>query len=37
MGRIEEAINELRLFLDTFYNDLEGWLELADIYSSCCQ
>jgi hypothetical protein len=23
--------------LDTFYNDLEGWLELADIHSSCYQ
>jgi hypothetical protein len=37
MGRTEDAVNELRLFLDTFYNDLDGWLELADIYSSCCQ
>ena len=37
MGRTEDAVNELRSLLDTFYNDLEGWLELADIYSSCCQ
>ncbi|KAF5348879.1 hypothetical protein D9756_009796 [Leucocoprinus leucothites] len=36
MGKNEEALNELRSLLDTFYNDLEGWLELADIYSSCC-
>lgn len=37
MGKTEDAVNELRSLLDTFYNDLEGWLELADIYSSCCQ
>jgi len=37
MGKTEDAINELRLLLDTFYNDLEAWLELADMYSSCCQ
>ncbi len=37
MGKIEDAINELRLLLDTFYNDLESWLELADMYSTCCQ
>ncbi|KAL9709370.1 Inositol phosphatase SIW14 [Leucoagaricus gongylophorus] len=36
MGKTEDAVNELRSLLDTFYNDLEGWLELADIYSSCC-
>ena len=37
MGKTEDAVNELRSLLDTFYNDLEGWLELANIYSSCCQ
>lgn len=37
MGKTEDAVNELRSLLDTFCNDLEGWLELADIYSSCCQ
>jgi len=37
LGRIERAIEELSQFLDTFYTDLEGWLELADMYSSCNQ
>jgi tetratricopeptide (TPR) repeat protein len=36
-GNIESAVKELHLFLDTFYTDAEGWLELADIYSSCSQ
>ncbi|KXN80770.1 ER membrane protein complex subunit 2-B [Leucoagaricus sp. SymC.cos] len=36
MGKTEDAVNELRQLLDTFYNDLEAWLELADLYSSCC-
>ncbi|KAK2460032.1 hypothetical protein APHAL10511_007955 [Amanita phalloides] len=35
IGKIEEAVIELSQYLDTFYNDLEAWLELADIYSSC--
>ncbi|KAF8624675.1 hypothetical protein AX17_007006 [Amanita inopinata Kibby_2008] len=35
IGKQEEAVDELSRYLDTFYNDLEGWLELADIYSSC--
>ncbi|KAF8351942.1 hypothetical protein F5887DRAFT_933116 [Amanita rubescens] len=35
VGRLEEAIEELSQYLDTFYTDLEAWLELADIYSSC--
>lgn len=30
-------MTELTQFLDTFYNDVEGWLELADIYTSCNQ
>lgn len=37
MGMIEKATEELSQFLDTFYSDVEGWLELADIYSSCNQ
>ncbi|KAJ7594248.1 hypothetical protein C8J56DRAFT_926280 [Mycena floridula] len=37
MGKLEKAVEELSLYLDTFYNDLEGWLELADIYSTCNQ
>ena len=36
-GKIQEAVEELTQFLDTFYTDLEGWLELADIYTSCNQ
>ena len=36
-GKIQEAVEELTQFLDTFYTDLEGWLELADIYASCNQ
>lgn len=37
MGRTEKAIDELSQYLDTFYTDVEGWLELADVYSSCNQ
>ncbi|KZT28258.1 TPR-like protein [Neolentinus lepideus HHB14362 ss-1] len=37
MGRIDEAVSELVELLDTYYTDVEGWLELADIYSSCRQ
>ncbi|KAF8065096.1 hypothetical protein FPV67DRAFT_1562936 [Lyophyllum atratum] len=36
-GKYEKAVEELSKFLDTFYTDVEGWLELADIYASCCQ
>ncbi|KAG6834080.1 hypothetical protein H0H93_012096 [Arthromyces matolae] len=36
-GKIELAVEELSKFLDTFYTDSEGWLELADIYSECNQ
>jgi ER membrane protein complex subunit 2 len=37
MGKVDKAVDELSQFLDTFYTDVEGWLELADIYSSCNQ
>ncbi|KAJ8589780.1 TPR-like protein [Rhizopogon salebrosus TDB-379] len=37
IGKVEKAVNELVQFLDTFYTDVEGWLELADIYASCSQ
>jgi len=37
MGRLQRAVEELSTLLDTFYTDVEGWLELADIYSSCNQ
>ncbi|KAI6041501.1 TPR-like protein [Pisolithus marmoratus] len=36
-GQTEEAISELSQYLDTFYTDIEGWLELADIYACCNQ
>ena len=35
MGEETKATDELCTFLDTFYSDVEGWLELTDIYSSC--
>lgn len=37
MGQIGRAVDELSAFLDTFYTDVEGWLELADMYSACNQ
>ncbi|KAI0922619.1 hypothetical protein AcW1_002783 [Taiwanofungus camphoratus] len=37
MGKIDRAVEELSAMLDTFYTDVEGWLELADIYASCQQ
>lgn len=36
-GKLDKAVNELSQYLDTFYTDVEGWLELADIYATCCQ
>ncbi|KAG6888275.1 hypothetical protein C0992_008956 [Termitomyces sp. T32_za158] len=37
IGKIDLAVEELSKLLDTFYTDTEGWLELADIYTSCNQ
>ena len=37
MGQVDKAVSELSQYLDTFYTDIEGWLELADIYASCNQ
>lgn len=37
MGNITKAVEELSRLLDTLYTDVEGWVELADIYSSCNQ
>jgi hypothetical protein len=37
IGLMDKAVEELNQLLDTFYTDLEGWLELADLYSSCNQ
>ncbi|KAJ7099688.1 TPR-like protein [Mycena epipterygia] len=36
-GKIEKAVEELSQLLDTFYTDVDGWLELADIYTTCNQ
>ncbi|KIP10822.1 hypothetical protein PHLGIDRAFT_64887 [Phlebiopsis gigantea 11061_1 CR5-6] len=37
LGEIGEAVQELCAMLDTFYTEVEAWLELADMYSSCQQ
>ncbi|OBZ76321.1 ER membrane protein complex subunit 2-A [Grifola frondosa] len=37
MGKVDRAVEELSALLDTFYTDVEGWLELADLYASCSQ
>lgn len=36
-GRIDKAVQELSTMLDIFYTEVEGWLELADLYASCQQ
>ncbi|KAJ7164968.1 hypothetical protein C8R46DRAFT_900992 [Mycena filopes] len=36
-GKIEKAVEELAQLLDTFYTDVDGWLELADMYTTCNQ
>ena len=36
-GKLDKAVRELSQYLDTFYTDVEGWLELADIYASSNQ
>jgi tetratricopeptide (TPR) repeat protein len=37
MGKVEKTVEELNQFLDTFYNDVDAWNELADIYAECNQ
>ena len=37
MNKIDKAVEDLNEYLDTFYTDSEGWMELADIHSSCHQ
>lgn len=37
MDKIDKAVEDLNAYLDTFYTDVEGWMELADIHSSCNQ
>jgi hypothetical protein len=34
LGKIDLAVDQLSKFADTFYTDVEAWLELADIYAS---
>ncbi|KAJ7481637.1 hypothetical protein FB451DRAFT_1130011 [Mycena latifolia] len=36
-GKNDKAVEELSQLLDTFYTDVDGWLELADIYTTCNQ
>ncbi|KAH9854622.1 TPR-like protein [Lenzites betulinus] len=36
-GKLDRAVDELSAMLDTFYTEVDGWLELADIYLSCQQ
>ncbi|KAL5478395.1 OCA3 [Sanghuangporus weigelae] len=36
-GGVTKAVDQLSKYLDTYYTDIEGWLELVDIYSSCNQ
>ncbi|PAV17801.1 TPR [Pyrrhoderma noxium] len=37
LGDVTKAVDELTTYLDTYYTDVEGWLELADIYATCGQ
>lgn len=34
LNKIDLAVEQLSKFADTFYTDVEAWLELADIYAS---
>lgn len=36
-GKIDQAVQELSSMLDTFYTEVEGWIELADLYNCCHQ
>ncbi|KAL1948519.1 hypothetical protein VTO73DRAFT_12594 [Trametes versicolor] len=37
IGKVDRAVEELSAMLDTFYTEVDGWIELADIYMSCQQ
>jgi tetratricopeptide (TPR) repeat protein len=37
LGRTEKAVDELSKLVDTFYTDVEAWLQLADLYISIYQ
>jgi hypothetical protein len=34
-GDVRTAVDELLVLTDTWYADVEAWLELADIYADC--
>ncbi|KAF8314418.1 TPR-like protein [Clavulina sp. PMI_390] len=34
-GNVDEALEELLVIVDTWYTDVEAWLELADLYAEC--
>lgn len=33
MGDTQKAVEDLCAYVDTFYTDVEGWLELAELYA----
>ena len=37
MGKVDKSVEELTTLLDTFYNEVDGWVELAEIYYLCNQ
>ena len=37
MGRLDKSVEELTTLLDTFYSEVDGWVELAEIYYLCNQ
>ena len=37
MGKLDKSVEELTTLLDTFYNEVDGWVELAEIYHLCNQ
>lgn len=37
MGKLDKSVEELSALLDTFYNEVDGWVELAEIYYLCNQ
>jgi len=37
MGKLDKSVEELTTLLDTFYNEVDGWAELAEIYYLCNQ
>ncbi|KAF9788067.1 TPR-like protein [Thelephora terrestris] len=37
MGKLDKSVEELSSLLDTFYNEVDGWVELAEIYYLCSQ